>query len=157
LGGAVSDGTEVVSLDSRKDGVTVTTNRGHLRAGDAIIATNGYTPRQFAWHARRLVPFTAYMAATESLPSERFASIIPSARTVLDDNFNIDFFRPAPDSPRILFGGATGSGLTENHAIAARLRRILTDVLPQLSDVRLEHVWTGKCAGTFDMMPHIGN
>jgi glycine/D-amino acid oxidase-like deaminating enzyme len=29
-------------------------------------------------------------------------------------------------------------------------------VLPQLRTVRLEWVWTGFCAGTFDMMPHIG-
>jgi glycine/D-amino acid oxidase-like deaminating enzyme len=157
LGGSVSGGTEVISVESRKDGVAVTTSRGQIRAGDAIIATNGYTPRRFRWHARRLVPFAAYMAATKPLPRERFASIIPFGRTVLDDNFNIDFFRPAPDSPRILFGGATGCGLAEGHAIAARLREILIDILPQLADVRLENVWTGKCAGTFDMMPHIGN
>ena len=25
-----------------------------------------------------------------------------------------------------------------------------------LADVKLSHVWTGQCAGTFDMMPHIG-
>jgi glycine/D-amino acid oxidase-like deaminating enzyme len=28
--------------------------------------------------------------------------------------------------------------------------------LPDLSGVRLSHVWTGQCASTFDMMPHVG-
>jgi len=27
---------------------------------------------------------------------------------------------------------------------------------PDLADVKLSHVWTGQCAGTFDMMPHFG-
>jgi glycine/D-amino acid oxidase-like deaminating enzyme len=156
LGGTVSGRTEVTEVESRKDGVAVTTSRGSIRAGDAVIATNGYTPPGFAWHARRLIPFTAYMAATEPLPDERFTSLIPAGRTVLDTNFNIDFFRPAPDSNRILFGGATGSGLRDNHAIAARLKEILVNVLPQLADVALDHVWTGKCAGTFDYLPHMG-
>jgi glycine/D-amino acid oxidase-like deaminating enzyme len=96
------------------------------------------------------------MAATEPLPDDRFASIIPAGRTVLDTNFNIDFFRPAPDSNRILFGGATGSGLSDNQAIARRLKQILVNVVPQLADVALDHVWTGKCAGTFDYLPHMG-
>ncbi len=156
LGGVVSGRTEVRSIEPRKEGISVATSRGHIRAADVVIATNGYTPPQFAWHARRLVPFTAYMAATEPLPADRFDSIIPARRTVLDTNFNIDFFRPAPDSPRILFGGATGSGLAGDSAIAVRLHRILANILPQLSDVRLDHVWTGNCAGTFDLRPHMG-
>jgi len=130
LGGAVSGRTEVTGIESGKDSVSLSTGRGSIRAGEAIIATNGYTPPGFAWHARRLIPFTAYMAATEPLPDERFASLIPAGRTVLDTNFNIDFFRPAPDSNRILFGGATGSGLSDNRAIAARLKRILASILP---------------------------
>jgi len=156
LGGTVSGRTEVTGIDSWKDGVSLATGRGSIRAGAAIIATNGYTPPGFAWHARRLIPFTAYMAATEPLASDRFASVIPAGRTVLDTNFNIDFFRRAPDSNRILFGGATGSGLSDNHAIAARLKQILVHVLPQLADVALDHVWTGRCAGTFDYLPHMG-
>ena len=32
----------------------------------------------------------------------------------------------------------------------------LARALPDLADVKLSHVWTGQCAGTFDVMPHIG-
>ena len=38
----------------------------------------------------------------------------------------------------------------------ALLHGRLARALPDLADVRLSHVWTGQCAGTFDMMPHIG-
>ena len=81
---------------------------------------------------------------------------LPHRRTVIDSNLDIDFFRPAPDSPRLLFGGATANGLEDPAAIAALLHGRLRRALPDLADVKLSHVWTGQCAGTFDMMPHIG-
>jgi len=136
--------------------VELLTEGGRLLARDAVIATNGYTPGHLAWHARRVIPFQAYMAATEELDEARLAEIIPHNRTVLDSFTNIDFFRRAPDSPRLLLGGATGSGMSGPEAIARRLHGILTRVLPQLAEVRLSHVWTGYCAGTFDLMPHVG-
>jgi glycine/D-amino acid oxidase-like deaminating enzyme len=134
----------------------ITTTVGETRAHDVVIATNGYTPRRFSWHARRVIPFVGYMAATEPLPPALLEKQLPHRRTVIDSNLDIDFFRPAPDSPRLLFGGATANGLQDPVAIATLLHKRLARALPDLADVRLSHVWTGQCAGTFDMMPHIG-
>lgn len=134
----------------------VTTAAGKTRARDVVVATNGYTPKNLPWHARRVIPFVGYMAATEPLPPELLQKQLPHRRTVIDSNLDIDFFRPAPDSPRLLFGGATANGLEDPAAIAALLHRRLARALPDLADVKLSHVWTGQCAGTFDMMPHIG-
>ncbi len=156
-GGVLCGRTEVTAIDR------VAATKFRLRAGDStvdaahvVMATNGYTPRRFGWHARRVIPFTGYMAATEVLPDELFRKVIPNGRTIIDSNLNIDFFRPAPDSPRIVFGGATGSGLEDAQEIAARLHGILARALPDLASARLSHVWTGQCAATFDMMPHMG-
>jgi glycine/D-amino acid oxidase-like deaminating enzyme len=96
------------------------------------------------------------MAATEILPEDLLREAIPNRRTVLDSNTNIDFFRPAPDSPRLLFGGGTGVRTEDFQLMARRLHRILARALPQFRATRLSHVWTGFCAGTFDLMPHIG-
>jgi glycine/D-amino acid oxidase-like deaminating enzyme len=134
----------------------VTTATGETRARDVVVATNGYTPKSLPWHARRVIPFVGYMAATEPLPPALLEKQLPYRRTVIDSNLDIDFFRPAPDSPRLLFGGATANGLTDPAAIAALLHQRLARALPDLADVKLSHVWTGQCAGTFDMMPHIG-
>ncbi len=134
----------------------ITTAGGQTRARDVIVATNGYTPKSLPWHARRLIPFVGYMAATETLPPALLAKQLPHRRTVIDSNLDIDFFRPAPDSPRLLFGGATANGLEDPAAIAGLLHGRLRRALPDLADVKLSHVWTGQCAGTFDMMPHIG-
>lgn len=155
-GGALHENAEVLSLSNTGSAVRIETRIGSLSARDVVIATNGYTPRQFAWHARRVVPFTGYIAATEPLPPQLLRKVLPNRRTVIDTRVNIDFFRPAPDSPRLIFGGATGCGLSGIEPIAERLHGILSRVLPDLADVKLSHVWTGQCAGTIDMMPHIG-
>lgn len=150
---------EVTAVDpaAGRDGrFRITTAAGQTRARDVVIATNGYTPRTLSWHARRVIPFVGYMAATEPLPPALLENQLPHRRTVIDSNLDIDFFRPAPDSPRLLFGGATANGLQDPVAIAALLHERLRRALPDLADVKLSHVWTGQCAGTFDMMPHIG-
>jgi glycine/D-amino acid oxidase-like deaminating enzyme len=134
----------------------VTTAAGQTRARDVVVATNGYTPKCLPWHARRVIPFVGYMAATEKLPPALLAKQLPNRRTVIDSNLDIDFFRPAPDEPRLLFGGATANGLKDPAAIARLLHGRLRRALPDLADVKLSHVWTGQCAGTFDMMPHVG-
>lgn len=158
LGGVISGKTPVMGVERLNASalLTVKTKAAALQARDVIIATNGYTTGELPWHARRLVPFTGYMAATAPLGSNIMAMMIPHGRTVIDTNMNIDFFRPSPDGTRILFGGSTACGLVEGSEIAQRLRSILAAALPQLADAPLSHVWTGQCAGTFDMMPHIG-
>jgi glycine/D-amino acid oxidase-like deaminating enzyme len=155
-GAVISDMTEVQSVTPEAGCVCLVTDRGTVTAKDAIIATNGYTPRNLSWFARRVIPFQAYMAATEELSAAQLRDAIPNLRTMIDSNTNIDFFRPAPDSPRLLFGGGTGIPRGDGPAIAQFLHGLLRRVLPQLSGVRLSHAWTGFCAGTFDMMPHIG-
>ena len=155
-GVTVIDRTAVKALVPEKDGVTLRTDRGTVAARDAIVATNGYTPRGLSWFARRVIPFQAYMAASEELTEAQLRDAIPNLRTMIDSDTNIDFFRPAPDSRRILFGGGTGVDRGDFPAIARFLHGLLSRVLPQLARVRLSHAWTGFCAGTFDLMPHIG-
>ena len=156
-GGVVRARTPVLGIETTDGGrFRLRTSRGEVVARDVIVATNGYTPPQLGWQARRVIPFSAYMAATEPLPPERMGRLIPNGRTCVETQMNITYIRPAPDGSRILFGGLTGSRTPSIRAIAPRLRSLLTRVLPDLDGVRLSHAWTGKCAGTFDFMPHIG-
>ncbi|HVT53797.1 MAG TPA: FAD-binding oxidoreductase, partial [Dongiaceae bacterium] len=144
-GAVICDDATVEAVQPESGGVIVTTEHGRIAVKDAIIATNGYTPRGagggFAWLARRVIPFQAYMAATEELTAAQLDDAIPHRRTVLDSNTNIDFFRPAPDSPRLLFGGGTGVARGRFEAIARFLHGLLGRVLPQLHEVKLEWVW----------------
>ena len=155
-GVAIFGRCEVTKVERRGGLLLITTAMGRTQARDVVVATNGYTPKSLPWHARRLIPFTGYMAATEPLPADLLAKQLPRRRTVIDSNLDIDFFRQAPDQPRLLFGGATANGLSDPEAIARLLHGRLRRALPDLADVKLSHVWTGQCAGTFDLMPHVG-
>ena len=127
-----------------------------LLADHVILATNGYTSRNFGWFARRLIPFRGYMAATEVLSPELLSKVMPSGCDVHDTNFDSVSFRHAPDASRILFHAATTSNMGSVGEIAARLHAVLERIIPALEGVKLSHVWTGKCAGTFDLTPHMG-
>ncbi len=148
--------TPVTGLARDGKEVRVATTRGPVTAREAIVATNGYTPRHVSWLARRVIPFEGFMAATEELSPELMAKLIPNGRTVIDSNVNINFIRPAPDQRKILFGGQTGSKPRDLRDMGQRLHAMVSKLLPDLANVRLSRVWKGQCAGTFDFMPHIG-
>jgi glycine/D-amino acid oxidase-like deaminating enzyme len=97
------------------------------------------------------------MIATEELPEATLDRLLPKSRTYLEDVHNIDWVRQAPGDRRILFGGRTGTQGVTLRDMAHRLRGDLARMLPELEDVRLSNAWTGRCAGTFDLFPHVGN
>jgi len=147
--------TRVEALAPSDRGCTVATTAGQLSAGEAIVATNGYTGHATPWFAHRVIPFDAYMIATEPLKSEVIDSVLPTRRTCIDWNNDALYIRPSPDGSRILFGGLTGSRPGDLREKASRLEQKLKETFPDLQDASLAHVWTGRCAATFDMYPHL--
>jgi len=150
--------TRVLAVNAleNNDSFDIVTNRGLTRARQVIVATNGYTGPALAWLQRRVIPFDAYMVATEPLAPALLDRVMPRGRTCLDTNFNINFVRRSPDGSRLLFGGRTGSRPASAQRWADRLRRDLARIFPDLADVAISHSWTGKCAATFDLLPHLG-
>jgi glycine/D-amino acid oxidase-like deaminating enzyme len=155
-GAIVQSGCEVTALRSAGGFHDVVTKRGTIRARDVVVATNGYTPRWLGWFSRRVVPFTGYIAATEILPEELIEKALPGHKPVLDSHFDMNAIRRAPDSARLLVCGRTGSGMTDVNQVAATLSNILATFHPELRGLKFHRVWSGNCAGTFDMKAHIG-
>jgi glycine/D-amino acid oxidase-like deaminating enzyme len=155
--GAIFQGrTPVTSLARDAGRGKVVTDRGELQAAEIVVATNGYTPRELRWFSRRIIPFTGYVATTEILPDELIQKALPAGRPILNSHFDQHSLRRAPDSPRLLVCGATGSGMREPRVIAETLQRILRTYHPELEGVRFYRVWSGECAAAFDMKSHIG-
>lgn len=148
--------TPVTGIRRDGDGFVVASSRGTVTARDVLVATNGYVDKALPWFRRRLVPFHGYVVATEPLTREHIDRILPNARTVIEFTHNIFFMRRSPDGERLLFGGYTGGPVPSLKDMATRLHAALLRILPDLAGVRLSHAWTGKCAGTFDLYPHIG-
>lgn len=159
---ALAAGVELFPLTP----VTALTRNGdhwHLTSGDGavtaaahvLLATNGYSGKLLPWLQRRLVPFDAWMIATTELPPELMQRVLPQDRTYIDNNMNIDFIRRSPDGKHVLFGGKTGTKSTIA-AMAKRLAGELRAILPDLAETPIAHAWTGRCAATFDLYPHLG-
>src|SRR5262249_11857057 len=104
----------------------------------------------------RLIPIDAFMVATDILPLELLRQLIPNGRTFHEYKITCDYGRPAVDQPRLIYGGLTGYRAVDLHNRATQLHLRMCRIFPQLAGVRLSHVWTGRCAASFDLYPHIG-
>ncbi len=96
------------------------------------------------------------MISTEALSPRLVRRIIPNGRVCIDTNHNPFFVRQSPDGTRLLFGALTGEQPDTPEQKGERLRALLCRLLPDLGQVAIEHSWTGRCSGTFDLYPHLG-
>ena len=135
----------------------IETDSGLLKASHLVAATNGYTEGAFPWLRRRIVPIHAYMIATEPLDEELLRNVLPTARGFHDSAHDMQYARVAPDGSRLIYGAMTGERHTDLRNVARALHARMTRLFPQLAAVRLSHVWTGQCGGTFDFVPHRGD
>lgn len=148
--------TPVTNLVQSGSGWTVETPHGSIKAGDVIIATNGYTGNITPQFKRRLVPVGSYIIATEELAPELAASLSPRNRSIADTRRVLTYYRMAPDGKRLIFGGRAKFGHTDPVETAPILYRFMLDRYPQLKGTRITHAWTGNVAFTLDEMPHMG-
>jgi glycine/D-amino acid oxidase-like deaminating enzyme len=147
---------EAISYEREGNAFRVTTSSGPVRAGEVVLATNGYTTaRPSAELSRRIVPVGSYIVVTE--PIEDLANeLFPGGAMTYTKKRLLNYMRRTPDG-RVLIGGRrnlhTGLDLEES---AAALRAQLVGYFPQLAEVPLTHVWGGKLAVPFDLVPHMG-
>ncbi|WP_430244272.1 NAD(P)/FAD-dependent oxidoreductase [Neorhizobium sp. DAR64861/K0K2] len=135
----------------------VPTARGSIRASNVIIATNGYTEADASPElARRLVPVKSYQIATEPLPADLLAELIPQARMLSDTRRDLIYGRPSPDGTRLLFGSRPGIFEMSERQAAKRIYARMLALWPQLAGVRITHSWVGSVAMTVDKLAHIG-
>jgi glycine/D-amino acid oxidase-like deaminating enzyme len=152
----IASKTPVGKLTQTATGWAVETPRGTIKAGDVIIATNGYTGDITPQLKRRVVPVGSYIIATEELPPDLAATLSPKNRSIADTRRVLTYYRMSPDKKRLIFGGRAKFGHTDPVETAPILYQFMTDRYPQLKGVKITHAWTGNVAFTLDEMPHMG-
>ena len=145
------------SVGRDRSGFTVDTQRGRVRAGSVLIATNGYTTKEPVPElARKIVSVGSYIIVTEPLAESEAKGIFPTNSMSYTARRFLNYIRRTHDD-RILIGGRrnlrTDLDLDES---AAALRRRLVELWPSLESAEISHVWGGKLAVPFDLTPHIG-
>ncbi len=156
-GAVMVEHCEATGMEKNDGGLRVSTNKGSIRSGEVILATNGYTTRKPSKElARLMVPVGSYIIVTEPLGTGRAESVFPGGAMTYTRKRLLNYMRRTPDD-RILIGGrrnlATNLDLEES---AADLRESLIAYWPDLEDVEITHVWGGQLGIPFDRIPHIG-
>jgi glycine/D-amino acid oxidase-like deaminating enzyme len=135
----------------------VATSKGTIQASDVLLATNGYTPEGLVPEVRRqVVPIGSYMVATVPLDPDLLERLMPDNRVYWTKRRFLNYFRRSEDD-RLLFGGRPN--LSPNLAlpdVATGMQAAIGAIFPELEDVELTHVWGGRLAATFDLLPHLG-
>jgi len=154
-GVCVQGETAITGIQYQAGGFALETSRGRVTARQVIVATNGYTDAGDPWLRRRLVPVPSRMIATEPLPAETMARLIPRRRMLGETRQMYHYFRPSPDGTRILFGGRERAWGGQKGEFASSLRADLVEIFPELETVELSHSWSGFVAFNRDFLPRL--
>jgi len=146
----------VSAITRRPTGFEVETQRGMVRAGQVIVATNGYTTGVTPWLHRRVIPIGSYIIATQALPQDLMDQLSPKDRIASDTRKVVYYYRPSPDRTRILFGGRVSANETNPEISGPRLYEDMCRIYPELRAYRISHSWMGMVAYTFDELAHTG-
>lgn len=134
------------------DPATVVTNEARVRADHVLWAANGYLGTAEPRIGRHVMPINNFIVATEPL-GDLAAEILPGNHAVADSKFVINYFRLSADG-RMLFGGGESYGYRFPRDIAAKARRPMLEIFPQLSGARIDYAWGGTLGITVNRMPH---
>lgn len=155
-GVTIAPNTTVLAIQQDKSGFTVVTSRGSVHAKDVVLATNGYSGIAKLAIGPKLSPINAFMIATEKFEPGHLEELLRHHRTYVDNRKDTPYMQLSPDRRQLLFGGLTGSMPNSLRETASRLHSKMTEMLPSMANVKLTHVWTGRCAASSDMFPHCG-
>ncbi len=149
--------TPVTGVATESGQVTVSTTRGPLRAGCALIATNGYTDARMPQFKRRVIPIGSAIIATETLDPALVRRLMPRNR-VVGSTSRIYHYRRLCRAANLFLGGGgvRGRGLPDDPSGFVHLYRDMVQVFPELLGTRISHCWSGYVAYTHDVFPHLG-
>jgi glycine/D-amino acid oxidase-like deaminating enzyme len=128
---------------------------GRVAAGDVLVAVNAHADGAVPTLQPRVLPMGSFIIATDPLPDELQAAVLPTGRMVYDTRNLLSYWRLDPDG-RMVFGGRKGLGATTVTQARDALHRRLAAIHPQLADVPIRWAWGGEVALTRDRLPHCG-
>ena len=155
LGGAVHAKTPIVSLQEHAGRWQARTESGRtISARKVVLATNGYTTGLWPGLRESVVPVYSMQVATEPLPADIGAAILPQGQTMTDDNHLVHYFRRDAQGRFIMGSRGPFHDQPGAKAVQGLIDRTCR-MFPQLRDIAFPHAWAGKVAMTTDYLPHL--
>jgi glycine/D-amino acid oxidase-like deaminating enzyme len=153
-GARLCSGSPALSLTREGSGWTIETPRGRVRAGHVLVGTNGYTGPLWPGLEQSVVPVFSAITATEPLPAELLAAIMPQRPVLYEISHRYAYYRIDAQG-RFLMGGRSVMRDTDVAEDYASLREHAVHLFPALAGVRWTHCWNGQVAITGDQYPHL--
>ncbi|MEI6115704.1 MAG: FAD-dependent oxidoreductase, partial [Burkholderiales bacterium] len=153
LGGAIHGESPALKLQANGGVWTITTPSGVVNARRVILATNAYTTDLWPGLRETVVPLYSMQVATNPLPAEIGADILPGGQSMTDALRLIHYFRRDPDG-RFVIGERGPFRDIPHESDAHRVIGVARHMYPALSGVEFPYRWSGKVAMTTDHMPH---
>lgn len=135
------------------DPAIVRTDAATVKARYVVLGCNGYLGTMQKHVAQRVMPINNFIVATAPLSPAAQEEIIRNNYAVADSKFVINYFRFSEDH-RLLFGGTESYGYKFPSDIAGAVRKPMTEIFPQLKDIKIDHAWGGTLGITMNRMPH---
>ncbi len=155
-GARIHGQTPALGYSRQGDRWVVRTPSGEVRARALVLATNAYTGEFSAGLApriaRELVPIRSWQMATQVLPDDVRASIIPGRQAMSDTHGDLYFARLDARN-RLITGGAILAPFDRRERLKRMIAERLSRLWPQIGEVRFDHVWNGYVGMTDDFMP----
>lgn len=155
-GALVFGHTPAVAVTAHRGAIVVKTPRGALRAGRALLATNGYASPFMRYHRRRVFGVPSFIVATAPLKNSA-DELIPGRRMVVETRRRHCYYRASPDGKRLIFGARAAMHNAVSEPFARRqLTALIGEIFPSLAQIGISHSWRGNTGFSFDLLPNIG-
>lgn len=154
LGAPVFEQSRVVAIE-RGETLVVRTEQGSIRAKTLVLAGNAYMGGLVPQLGKQVMPSASSVVATEPLPADLAAEILPGDVAVCDPRTALDYFRLSADR-RLLFGGLSNYTGMEPSNLKGVMRDKMCQVFPQLQSVNIDFAWSGWIGIGINRMPQLG-
>ena len=153
-GAALHGDTVATGLRRAGAGWEVQTPRGAITADTVVFATNGYTDDLLPALRRSVAPVFSSIIATEPLPPDAAAGVMPSGSVAYEVGHVTTYYR-LDQARRLLIGGRGPQRPILGPGPMSFLMRYAERLWPALKAARWTHGWNGQLALTADHYPHV--
>jgi glycine/D-amino acid oxidase-like deaminating enzyme len=154
-GAAIHGNSRVVLAKKQSGQWRLSTDRATVKADKFLVVTNAYEDGLWPDLKKSLVPVYSSIIATEPLPGDLAARILPQ-RPVLYESGHITVYYRLDKQNRLLIGGRGPQRvLAGQNGPLHYLKRHAEGLWPGLHGIRWTHAWNGQLAITPDHLPHL--
>jgi gamma-glutamylputrescine oxidase len=152
LGAIIAEKTAVTGVKTERNGATVLTRTGEVRARQLVIAAGTGTSDVEPVVGKQLFTGYSQIAVTEPLDEAALEAVLPSWNSTSEIATFSRYFRRLPQN-RLLFGISTLLRSIEGPELEEQIRTELRDTFPSLADVPFQSAWEGAVASTIEETP----